>query len=108
MEVFLLQLKISALLDCVLFSPYIAWNMWQFVLPALYDNEKRFIRSIVAMTSGLFIAGVAFCLIVCFPLIVQFVAKPAARTHQRSNQSKSLFKPFLPGFHIYARHRQGL
>ena len=72
MEVFLLQLKISALLDCVLFSPYIAWNMWQFVLPALYDNEKRFIRSIVAMTSGLFIAGVAFCLIVCFPLIVQF------------------------------------
>lgn len=72
MEVFLLQLKISALLDCVLFSPYIAWNMWQFVLPALYDNEKRFIRSIVALTSMLFIAGVAFCLIVCFPLIVRF------------------------------------
>ena len=72
MEVFLLQLKISALLDCVVFSPYIAWNIWQFVLPALYDNEKKFIRSIVALTSGLFIAGAAFCLTVCFPLIVQF------------------------------------
>ena len=72
MEVFLLQVKISALLDCVLFSPYIAWNAWQFVLPALYEKEKRFIRSIAALTSLLFIAGVAFCLVVCFPLVVQF------------------------------------
>ena len=72
MEVFLLQVKIAALLDCVVFSPYIAWNIWQFVLPALYDREKRFIRSIASLTSLLFIAGVAFCLIVCFPLVVQF------------------------------------
>ena len=72
MEVFLLQLKISALLDCVICSPYIAWNAWQFVLPALYDREKKFVRSIVALTSLLFVAGVAFCLIVCFPLVVQF------------------------------------
>ena len=72
MEIFLLQVKIAALLDCVVFSPYIAWNIWQFVLPALYDHEKKFIRSIAALTSLLFIAGVAFCLIVCFPLVVQF------------------------------------
>ena len=72
MEVFLLQVKIAALLDCVVFSPYIAWNIWQFVLPGLYDREKRFIRSIAALTSLLFIAGVAFCLIGCFPLVVQF------------------------------------
>ena len=72
MEVFLLQLKIAALLDCVLFSPYIAWNAWQFVLPALYDKERRFVRSVAALTSLLFIAGVAFCLVVCFPLIVEF------------------------------------
>ena len=72
MEVFLLQLKIAALLDCVVCSPAIAWNFWQFVLPALYDREKKFIRSIVALTSILFIAGVAFCLIVCYPLVVRF------------------------------------
>ena len=82
MEVFLLQLKISALLDCVLFSPYIAWNVWQFVLPALYDNEKKFIRSMVAPTSFLFVAGVAFCLIVCFPLVVRFGMSFAGETLQ--------------------------
>ncbi len=72
MEVFLLQLKIAALLDCVICSPCIAYNFWKFILPALYDNEKKFIRSIVWMTSGLFIAGVIFCLGICFPLIVRF------------------------------------
>lgn len=82
LEVFLLQLKISALLDCVLFSPFIAWNIWQFVIPALYENEKRVIRSIAALTSMLFIAGVAFCLVVCFPLIVQFGMNFASTTLQ--------------------------
>ena len=72
MEVFLLELKISALLDFVLLSPYIAWNFWQFVLPALYEREKRFVRSIVGLTGFLFAAGVAFCLVVCFPLVVRF------------------------------------
>ena len=72
MEVFFLQVKIAALLDCVFFSPYIAWNLWRFVLPALYENEKRFVRSIVGLTSVLFVAGVAFCLVVCFPLVVRF------------------------------------
>ena len=71
-EVFLLQVKVSALLDCVICSPVIAWNFWKFVLPALHDNEKKFIRSIAVLTSVMFVAGVAFCLIVCFPLIVQF------------------------------------
>lgn len=72
MEVFLLQVKIAAILDLAICSPCIARNIWQFVLPALYDHEKKFIRSMAWMTSGLFIAGVVFCLGICFPLIVQF------------------------------------
>lgn len=72
MEVFLLQLKIAALMDCVICSPYIAWSLWKFVLPGLYENERKFVRSIVWMTSGLFISGVVFCLGICFPLVVRF------------------------------------
>ncbi len=72
MEVFLLQLKIAALIDCVICSPYIAWSLWKFVLPGLYENERKFVRSIVWMTSGLFISGVFFCLGICFPLVVRF------------------------------------
>lgn len=72
MEVFLLQIKMSALLDIVICSPYIAWNIWRFVLPALYDNEMKFIRRMAWLTGTLFMAGAVFCLIVCFPLIVNF------------------------------------
>ena len=50
------------------------------MLPALYEKEKRFIHSIVWLTSALFMAGVAFCLIVCFPLIVQFGMSFAGET----------------------------
>jgi len=72
MEVFFLQIKIAALLDLAVCSPCIARNIWKFILPGLYDNERRFIRSIVWMTSGLFIAGIIFCLGICFPLVVKF------------------------------------
>jgi len=59
-------------MDCIICSPYIAWNLWKFVLPGLYENERKFVRSIVWMTSGLFISGVVFCLGICFPLVVRF------------------------------------
>lgn len=72
MEVFLLQLKIAAILDLAICSPCIAYNIWKFILPALYEREIKFIRSITWMTSGLFIAGVVFCLCICFPFIVKF------------------------------------
>ena len=34
--------------------------------------RRALIRSLVGLTSFLFVAGVAFCLLVCFPLIVEF------------------------------------
>ena len=47
-------------------------KIWDFILPALYDNEKKFIKSIVFLSSGLFICGVLFCLFFILPLIINF------------------------------------
>ncbi|SHL08685.1 twin arginine targeting (Tat) protein translocase TatC [Fibrobacter sp. UWH6] len=63
-------------------SPCIAWNLWKFVLSGLYENERRFVRSIVWMTCGLFIAGVVFCLGICFPLLVKFGMSFQSKTLQ--------------------------
>ena len=41
MEVFVLQIKTAVVLDILICSPYIAKNIWEFVLPALHDNERR-------------------------------------------------------------------
>ena len=68
MEVFILQIKIAVVLDLLICFPYIARQIWKFLLPALYDNERRFIKSIVFASSGLFIIGVLFCIFFILPL----------------------------------------
>lgn len=72
MEVFILQIKIALLLDIVVCFPYIAKNLWDFLLPALYENEVKFIKSIVISSALLFIFGVTFCLFIILPMIINF------------------------------------
>lgn len=72
MEIFILQIKIAVVLDLLICFPYIARQTWKFVLPALYDNERKFIKSIVLTSSALFIIGVLFCIFFILPLIINF------------------------------------
>ena len=44
MEVFLIQLKTAMVLDVIVCFPYMAKKIWDFILPALYENEKRFVK----------------------------------------------------------------
>ena len=71
-EVFLLQIKMAVVLDIVVCFPYISKKLWDFILPALYDNEKKFIKSTVFMSTALFISGVLFCIFFILPLIINF------------------------------------
>ena len=71
-EDFILQIKLAVVLDLAVCFPYIAKQVWNFVLPALYDNERRFIRSIVLVSSLLFCTGVVFCIFLILPLIIKF------------------------------------
>ncbi|MBR1605129.1 MAG: twin-arginine translocase subunit TatC [Alphaproteobacteria bacterium] len=72
MEVFILQIKMAVVLDILLCFPYLAKQVWLFVLPALYEHERRFIKSIVLVSSVLFIFGVLFCLFFILPLVIRF------------------------------------
>lgn len=72
MEVFIIQIKLALFMDLVLSFPYIVKNIWDFVLPALYDKEKKFIKSIVISSTLLFCSGVAFCVFMILPLLVNF------------------------------------
>ena len=72
MEVFILQIKVAVVLDFLCCFPYIARQIWQFILPALYDNERKFIKSMVFISSALFIIGVLFCVFFILPLIISF------------------------------------
>lgn len=72
MEVFLLHLKVAAVLDFLVCFPYAAYLVWQFLLPALYKHERSFIRSLVLISSLLFICGMIFALFVISPLLINF------------------------------------
>ncbi len=71
-EVFILQIKLAFVVSLVVSSPYIIKNLWGFIKPALYDNERKFIKSIVFVSSFLFILGVCFCGFFILPLIIRF------------------------------------
>lgn len=71
-EVFLIQIKTALVLDLIICFPYIAKQVWNFIVPALYEHEKKFISSIVLASTALFIFGAAFCLLFILPLIIKF------------------------------------
>ncbi len=71
-EVFLIQIKTAVVMDLIICFPYIARQIWDFILPALYENEKKFIKTIVLFSSILFAAGACFCLFLILPLIIKF------------------------------------
>jgi sec-independent protein translocase protein TatC len=53
--------------------PYLIWEVWRFVSPALYDNEKRSVRRAFAFSSLLFFIGVLVGYIFIFPLTIRFL-----------------------------------
>lgn len=72
MEVFILQIKMAIVLDLLLCFPYMTKKVWEFLLPGLLENERRFVKSIVLSSSFLFIIGVLFCLFFILPLVINF------------------------------------
>lgn len=64
---------------CLLFGfilsfPYILWEIWKFIGPALYTNEKKNAKVFIFFSSLLFFFGVVFGYFVVIPMSVNFVA----------------------------------
>ena len=69
---FFIHLKTSIALGFILAFPYVCWEVWKFIAPALYDNEKEAIRKAFGMASGLFYLGVVVGYVFVFPVTVNF------------------------------------
>jgi len=73
-EEFITHLKTSLWLGVLLSFPYMFWEVWRFIKPGLYDNEKKAARGIVAICSILFFVGVLFGYFVIAPFAINFLA----------------------------------
>lgn len=56
----------------ILTFPYLIWEIWRFVVPALYDNERKAIGGAFLMATGFFYLGVAVGYFLVLPACVQF------------------------------------
>ena len=67
-----LYFKVILITGLIIASPWVLWNLWQFVAPGLYENERNWARRITATTSFCFLSGVAFAYYVMLPGMMQF------------------------------------
>ena len=73
-EAFILYIKIALCAGLLLASPAVMAQVWLFIAPGLYANEKKWAIPFVVMSSFFFVAGAAFSHYVVFPLTWLFFA----------------------------------
>jgi sec-independent protein translocase protein TatC len=56
----------------ILSFPYILWQVWKFISPALYENERKHAGSFIIVSSILFFIGVLFGYYIVLPLSINF------------------------------------
>jgi sec-independent protein translocase protein TatC len=66
-------MTISMFAGLILSAPIIIYQLWQFVMPALYDKEKRYARQAVFVMSLLFFIGVLFSYYFMVPWTLNFL-----------------------------------
>jgi sec-independent protein translocase protein TatC len=95
-EAFSVYVEIALIAAVVFTSPYIMFQVWRLIAPALYLKEKRFAMWFILMTSAGFIGGAAFNHYVAFKMLILFFAS--------FNTSQLAFMPRLDDvFSMYTR-----
>ncbi len=76
---FNLFIKISIVCGIFIASPYVLLQLWLFVSPGLYRNEKKYIWPFVLLTSTLFITGGVFAYLLALPKVFHFLLEFAGQ-----------------------------
>jgi len=74
---FLTPFKLSLVLAVYLAMPFLLFQIWNFIAPALYEHEKQLVGPIMFFSSFLFYSGGAFAFYVVFPLVFGFLSTTA-------------------------------
>jgi sec-independent protein translocase protein TatC len=90
-EAFFLYVKIAALTGLLISSPYVMWQVWLFIAPGLYANEKKLAIPFVFFASALFISGAAFSHYILFPFAWRFFASFSGETLQFMPRVEPIF-----------------
>lgn len=67
------NVKVAGLFALVLATPYVLWEVWQFVVPGLHVQERRFVGPFVLVSSVAFYAGILFSFFFVLPFALNFL-----------------------------------
>lgn len=73
-ETFMLYMKMSFFVGIFLVSPFVLWQIWAFIAPGLYPNEKRYAWPFIGFGALFFILGGAFGHYILFPMTFDFLS----------------------------------
>jgi|TARA_Y100000296_G_scaffold51274_1_gene58799 sec-independent protein translocase protein TatC len=74
---FFAPFKLTLVLSFFIAIPYVLYQVWGFVAPGLYRNEKRLVAPLLLSSTLLFYAGMAFAYFVVFPIAFAFFTSVA-------------------------------
>jgi sec-independent protein translocase protein TatC len=70
---FTMHIWVSFVAGFILAAPYVLWEIWRFIKPALHEKERKYSKGVVFFSSLLFFLGVLFGYYVIVPLSINFL-----------------------------------
>lgn len=79
---FMAPIKLVLFAALLVTTPYLFYEVWMFMSPGLYKNEKSFVMPLMATTVILFTTGIAFAYFIVCPIIFKFFIASAPNSIQ--------------------------
>lgn len=73
MDKFVAHLKLSVICGVIVACPFIFAQIWKFIAPGLYTNEKKYAFGFISFGSLLFVTGCAFSYYIALPMAFEFL-----------------------------------
>ena len=84
-EPFMSMMRLSFWTSVFIISPYLFYQVWAFVRPALHERERKMAVIFVTVTSACFILGSVFAYFLVFPILANILMDEAVQAGLRPN-----------------------
>lgn len=74
---FFAPFKLTIVLSIFIAMPYILYQVWSFIAPGLYKNEKKLVAPLMLGSTLLFYGGIGFAYFIVFPVVFAFFTSVA-------------------------------
>ena len=74
---FFIPMKVAMMAAFIIALPHTLYQIWAFVAPGLYAHEKKLMVPVIAVSSLLFLAGMAFAYFAVLPVVFGFIVSSA-------------------------------